>query len=255
MAKILNVRERVHQPWRDSLVRTSGFVVGTLSNQTDLFLNTQSKTEGETNLKSGSMLPNDNSMIVLASRVLLWFRNPMQRGVSALGVVTGNGDFGSTTGAAFAWPNTGAGAALGNAVGTVEDVYRLYWQTAEGLFWTVGSGDKDMLRSMPSMYFPYGGGLHGDMGGASDLIHWNNGMPAHTAILRLARAVTIVPRQTMKVQCTAQTYPIGANAAAFGTTTAQGRDMLNPVHNLNAVDGIAKVVSFTLDGLLSRDVQ
>lgn len=255
MAKILNVRERVHQPWRDSLCRTSGFVAGTLGAQTDLFMNTGAKTEGETNLKTGNTLPNDNSMIILAARTLLWFHNPMQRGVSALGVVTTNGDYGSTTGAAFAWPSGAGGVAVGNAVGTIEDVYRLYWQTAEGLFWTLGSGDKDALRSMPSMYFPYGGGLHGDMGGASDLIHWNNGMPSHTAILRMARAVTIVPRQLIKVSCSAQTYPIGANQAVFGTVTGQGRDMLNPIHNLNAVDGIGKVVSFTIDGLLSRDVQ
>jgi hypothetical protein len=254
MGKILNVRERVHQPFRDSLIRTSGFQAVTLNIQQDLFLTTGG-TEGQTNLKTGSLLPNDNSMIILAARNMLWFRNTISRNVDANGLVTANGDYGQTTAAVFGWPNAAGGLAVGCAPGRIEDVYRLYWQCAEGIFWTLGSGDKNALSSMPGMYFPYGGGLHGDMGAASDLIHWNNGMPSHTAILRMARAITIVPRQLIKVQASIQTYPIGANAATFGTTTAQGRDMLSPRDNLIAVDGIAKSISLTIDGLLSRDVQ
>lgn len=248
MAKLLNVRERVHQPWRDSLCRYSGYLPGTVQAQTDLFVR-QGGDEGITNLKSGNMLANDNSMIILACRNLLWFRNPIRRHFDATSnFIDRNGDF-------SLWPNLPGQAADGVAPGSVEDVHRLYHQAAEALYWTVGSGDKDALKSMPSMYFPMGGGLHGDLGAASDLILWNNGMPSHSSILRLARAVTIVPRQQIKVFCSAQTYTAGANGALFGTVTAGGRDMLSIVANLNAVDGITKVISFILDGLVSRDVQ
>jgi len=41
----------------------------------------------------------------------------------------------------------------------------------------------------------------------------------------------------------------------FGASDTQGRNMLDPIANLNAVDAVAKVVSLTIDGLLSRDVQ
>lgn len=254
MAKILNVRERVHQPFRDALIRTAGFSPGGLNAQTVLFMQ-QGRDEGFTNLNNASTLPNDSSMIVLAARVLQWFRAPVQRTIAADGSVSRNGDYGGVTSNAFAWPNTAGGVAIGNAPGDYHDVYRLHWQCAEGLFWTLGAGEKDSLKSMPSMYFPYGGGLSGDNGGPTDLIHWQNGAPSHTAILRVARAITITPRQTIKVSVSGVAYGAGGNNTIFGTATSQGRDMLNPIHNLNAVDGVAKVVSLTIDGLLSRDVQ
>lgn len=248
MGKLVNVRERIHQPLRDSLCRYSGYLPGTVQAQTDLFTR-QGGDEGLTNQKSGSQLANDASMIILAARCILWFRNPIRRQTNATSnLITVNGDFNL-------WPDIVGGAANGFAPGTTEDVHRLYHQSAESLFWTIGAGDKNALNSMPSMYFPAGAGLHGDLGGASDLIQWSNGMPTHSALLRLGRAVTIVPRQSIKVFCSAQAYSAGANAAAFGTVTPGGRDMLNIVHNLNAVDGITKVVSFVLDGLQSRDVQ
>jgi hypothetical protein len=150
-------------------------------------------------------------------------------------------------------------------------VYRLHWQCAEGLFWTLGAGDKDSISSMPSMYFPYGGGLDGDLGNTGSVVspgdahvdttinlpqlHFNNGEPEHTAILRLARAITITPRQLIRATVTGVSYFDGGNATTFGTATAGGRNMLDPIANLNAVDGVQKVVALTIDGLLSRDVQ
>jgi hypothetical protein len=255
MAKILNVRERVHQPYRDALIRTAGISPGGLNATTDLFIS-QGRDEGFTNLKTSAQLPNDSSMIILAARVLQWFRAGTERTWNAASSsFVENGDYGATDGTGFTWPNAAGQVAAGNAPSDAYDVYRLHWQCAEGLFWTLGAGDKNSLTSMPSMYFPYGGGLSGDIGGASDLIHLQNGLPTHTAILRLARAITITPRQLIKAQVTGVAYDAGGNNVAFGTSTAQGRDMLNPVHNLNAVDAMAKVVALTIDGLLSRDVQ
>jgi hypothetical protein len=254
MAKILNIRERVHQPYRDALLRTAGMAAGTLTNTVDLFI-AQGRDEGFTNLKTSAVLPNDSSMIVLAARVMQWFRAPVVRTVNAQGVVTGNGDIGPINANAWAFPNAAGQVAVGNAVGNFEDVYRLHWQCAEGLFWTLGAGDKDSLKSMPSMYFPYGGGLSGDIGSSSELVHLQNGVPSHTSILRIARAITITPRQLIKALVTAVAYPDGGNGTVFGTSDTQGRNMLDPIANLNAVDAIQKVVSLTIDGLLSRDVQ
>jgi len=260
MAKILNIRERVHQPYRDALLRTAGMSPGSLGSTTDLFIS-QGRDEGFTNLKTSAVLPNDSSMIILAARVLQWFRRPVFR--SAIqGVPVENGDIAN-------FPNNpGAppAPAQGTGVGNYQDVYRLHWQCGEGLFWTLGAGDKDSLKSMPSMYFPYGGGLHGYLGFAgrvppvqefinTPLIHFNNGEATHTALLRLARAITITPRQLIKSFVTSVAYDDGGNAPLFGSRTSGGRNMLDPIANLNAVDAIAKVVSMTIDGLLSRDVQ
>jgi len=260
MAKILNIRERVHQPFRDALCRTAGLFRGQLNQTTDLFI-AQGRDEGFTNLKTSAVLPNDSSMIILAARVLQWFRKGEPRVIAIqVGIpwLNGDGDL---------WPNAIGQVAYGNAWPDYQDVYRLHWQCAEGLFWTLGAGDKNSLQSMPSMYFPMGGGLWGRLGGAGSLRipglepipdpmnHWNNGTPTHTSILRIARAITITPRQLIKASVTAVSYPDGGNGTTFGTSTAIGRNMLNPISNLNCVDGVEKVVALVLDGLLSRDVQ
>lgn len=260
MPKITNVRERVHQPFRDSLVRTAGMGMraGTarVEDTNDLFMATN-KNRGETNLPQGSVLPSDQSMVVLCLRAFAWFRNPIERGgdvtladaVSTM--LASNGDFALPDAAnspAF------ANALNGQAIGTAQDVLRLYWQTAESLFWSFGAGDKFSITSMPTAYFPYGGGLHGQLGNQSDLILFNNGMPSHEGILRLARAILIPPRQNIKCQANIVSYDDGNNSQTFGAT--QGwRNMLSLRDNLMAVDLIAKVVTFTFDGLFSRDVQ
>jgi hypothetical protein len=263
MAKILNVRERVHQPFRDALLRTAGLSPGGLNATTDLFIQ-QGRDEGFTNLKTSAVLPNDSSMIILAARVLQWFRQSTLRVTDPEAGVLQNGDI-------FVDPANPFPAVMGaDSYGRYNDVYRLHWQCAEGLFWTLGAGDKNSLTSMPSMYFPYGGGLDGDLGTTGfsllnegegfsvvhdPLVHFNNGLPEHTAILRLARAITVTPRQLIKAQVTGVGYFAGGNQNIFGTNTQGGRDMLNPIANLNAVDAVQKVVALTIDGLLSRDVQ
>lgn len=257
MPKLTNVRERVHQPFRDTLIRTSGMVTSTLTDVTRLFT-VAGKPEGETNLPNGSTLPSDQSMVVLALRAFTWFRNSIQRGTGTITLPGGttildrNGD--------FVFPNTVAGAAPfatvlnGQAVGDIADVYRLHWQAEEQLLWSYGAGDKFSISSMPTAYFPYGGGLADGQMNRTDLIHWNNGEPSHEGILRLARAILIPPRQNIK--CEAQIAPLdaGANAATVGTTQG-ARNLLSLRDNLNTPDLINKVISFTFDGLFSRDVQ
>lgn len=264
MAKLTNVRERVHQPFRDTLIRTSGFYAGQVQDRTDLF--TQAgKNDGETNLKNGSTLPSDQSMVVLALRVFVFYRNSIARGESqtADGGSTvyphNNGDYAINPNAAGnsdgdVLSEQQAALMAGNAVGTIEDVVRLYQQTEEQLLWSFGAGDKFSLTSMPTAYLPYGGGLSGNLGGASNLVLLNNGTVDHTGILRLARAILLPPRQNIKCSAQIVQYSDGGNAAVF--RSSQGtRNMLSLTSNLNVIDLINKVISFTFDGLFSRDVQ
>lgn len=230
---------------------------GAITDVTRLFT-VAGKPEGETNLPNGSTLPSDQSMVVLALRCFTHFRNSIQRGTGTVvlpgpnPILDRNGD--------FIFPNNATGGANfasvmnGQAVGDVRDVFRLHWQAEDQLLWSYGAGDKFSITSMPTAYFPYGGGLaQGEMD-MTDLIYWSNGMPTHEAILRLARAILIPPRQNIK--CEAQISPLdaGPNAATLGTSQGS-RNMLSLRDNLNAPDLVNKVVSFTFDGLFSRDVQ
>ena len=267
MAKLTNVRERVHQPFYDTLIRTSGLGgnIQAVNQRTSLFTNAarQDDINALTNLQNGSTLPSDQSHVTLALRVFTWFRNPQIRASGfANGAVKNNGDFSQAGAAAFfsqggADPNGAtAGPGAFNYPGSTEDVYRLYWQAEEQLHWSYGTGEKFSITNMPTKYFPDGGGLWGDLGGSSDLIHFNNGTPDHTAILRLARAILLPPRQN--VRCVAEINPLpdGGNAQTAGTTVSgNGRNMLSLQSNLNTADGINKVIQFTFDGLFARDVQ
>lgn len=250
MPKIVTVRERVHQPFFDTLIRTGGLVAGQLNDNVDLFTNSGNRNEARTNLTNGSTLPSDQSHVTLALRCFTWFRNPILRvdgGVE--GEVSLNGDYGTLT----PWLTGGAG--VGNAPGSIQDVYRLHWQTEEQLHWSFGTGLKNSIDNMPTWYFPAGGGITGDMAGATDLIHWqNSGYDGHQSILKLARAILLPPRQN--IICKARIFQLEDDGQALTFGTRQGsRNMLSLRDNLNAVDAIQKVITFTFDGLFSRDVQ
>lgn len=251
MAKIVTIRERVHQPFFDSLVRTAGLTPGILNDNTDLFTQNGVRSQATTNLVNGATLPSDQSMVVLALRVFTWYRNPIKRIVNGFDQsVVLNGDYNQSS----PWLPGGPGFQT-SGPGTIQDVYRLHWQTEEQLHWSFGTGEKNSITNMPTWYFPTGGGISGDMGAATDLIHWqNSGWDGHSGILRLARAILLPPRQN--IVCKAQIFALDANgqATTFGTTQGS-RNMLSLKDNLNAVDAIQKCVSFIMDGLFSRDVQ
>lgn len=259
MAKLTNVRERVHQPFYDTLIRTAGLGGQSprVNERESLFTNRARSDDlaALTNLDNGSTLPSDQSHVTLALRVFTWFRNPMVRSAAPGGNVVNNnnGDFsqaGATT--FFSAGNPGAG----ESIGSIQDVYRLHYQAMEQLHWSFGTGQKYSITNMATKYFPDGQGLSGDMGGTSDLIHWQNGAPEHGAILRLARAILLPPRQNVLCVANISPLPDGGQAAAAGTTVAgTGRNMLSLSSNLNAPDGINKVIQFTFDGLFARDVQ
>lgn len=248
MAKLTNIRERVQQPYRDSLLRTAGLQANVLPGaQVNLFTNGRDTTPAATNQPNGSTLASDSSMIILALRCFLWFRNSRIRTEDGEGVITQNGELG-------AFPNGAGEPAEGNALGDTFDVWRLYWMCNEGILWTFGAGDKPSIQKMPSAYFPYGGSLTADIGGNTNFVFANLGDATHQSILKLARAILLVPRQAINCLAELQNFLPGTNGQDF-QVTQDGRNMLSVLDNLNAVDAIQKVVSFTFDGLLSRDVQ
>ena len=271
MAKLTNVRERVHQPFYDTLIRTSGLGgnIQPVNQQQSLFTNAarQDDINALTNLQNGSTLPSDQSHVTLALRVFTWFRAPQIRAEGAAnGAIKTNGDFSSPGAASFfsqgvvnGVPDPSgmpAGPGAFNYPGDFHDVYRLYWQAEEQLHWSYGTGEKFSITNMPTKYFPDGGGLWGDLGGVSDLVHFNNGTPDHTAILRLARAILLPPRQNVRCQAQITPLPDGGQGTMWGMTVqGNGRNMLSLKDNLNATDGINKVIQFTFDGLFARDVQ
>ncbi len=215
-----------------------------------MFTPNGNRNDATTNLVNGATLPSDQSFVVLALRVFSWYRNSILRVAGgADGQLALNGDYGSVD----PWIS---GDALGQAPGQTQDVYRLHYQTEEQLHWTFGTGEKPSISNMPTWYFPAGGGISGDMGGATDLIHWqNSGYDGHAGILRLARAILLPPRQN--IQCVARIYalPDTDNQSQEAELTQGSRNMLSLRDNLNSYDGINKVVTFTFDGLFSRDVQ
>ncbi len=247
MAKLTNVRERVHQPFYDTLVRTGGLESPQVQPNSSLF-NLQSKqgnVKALTNFGGGNTLPSDQSHVILALRAFSWFRAPTQR----VGTTTPsiNGDFPEDT-TFFDAGQPGAG----NGIGNYNDVYRLHWQCQEQLHWDFGTGLKNSIENLPHKFFPDGQGLYAQIGGVTDLVHFSNGTPDHTAILKLARAILLPPRQN--VACTANIYQLegGINTAVV---QQNGRNMLSLVDNLNAVDGVQKCIAFMFDGLFARDVQ
>ena len=252
MAKVVSIRERVHQPFWDTLIRTPGYTQGNVQDQTDLFGGSGTvRTPATTNLQNGSTLPSDQSHVVLALRVFSWYRNSIKRVAGGVGQRAR-----SQRRLRQRRPcGPGQGAGVGQAPGQIQDVYRLHWQTEEQLHWSFGTGEKFSITNMPTWYFPTGGGLSAQLGGATDLIHaQNSGVDGHSGILRLARAILIPPRQNIK--CTATIYGLPTDPNTHIAATSQGsRNMLSLRDNLNAIDGVNKVVQFTFDGLFSRDVQ
>ena len=95
--------------------------------------------------------PSDQSHVVLALRVFVWFRNPiLRKDGGAAGEVSLNGDYGSLT------PWLAGGSGFGQAPGKTEDVYRLHWQAEEQLHWSFGTGLKNSIDNMPTFYLPAG---------------------------------------------------------------------------------------------------
>jgi len=77
MPKLVGVRERRHQPYWDTLIRadTGAAANPVVANQTRLFNGTNLGQNFWTNMTAAGVFPSDNTYIVLAIRVWMWFIN------------------------------------------------------------------------------------------------------------------------------------------------------------------------------------
>jgi hypothetical protein len=79
MPRIHGVRERRHQPFWDTLVRTTGNPSPTIQNQTKLFGNSNVGNLSLTNLQVAGQLASDQTYVILALRAWLYFDGTNRR--------------------------------------------------------------------------------------------------------------------------------------------------------------------------------
>lgn len=269
MPKIVGTRERIHQPFYDSLLRVDGAgdlrqanvgVFGSVQSRSQLFTK-QGADIAVSNLTTGGFFPSDQTFVTLAVRVWTYFRFNWESPRS-----TTNAD------QSFAPINGGAATPVGT-VGTVSGdriarVHKLYYQTQNQLFWQFQAGDKPQLTTYTA-YTPFAGGLDGFFAD-SRLPRANNGVPTSSALMRLARPILIPPRQGFVVIAIAS--PIGQAAGASvvdqlnglvpnndawgngpqGTIVASG--VSGTGLSTAGRDDIEKDVKYLIDGIHSRDV-
>jgi hypothetical protein len=261
MPKIVGTRERVHQPFYDSLIRVDGSTdlrtnnlgaFGAVQARSQLFLRTGADL-AISNLTTGGFFPSDQTFVTLDVRVWTYFRANLE----AQAQVTQNP---LSVAPIEAFPNE-----------LVQDlvmrVHKLYHQSENQLFWQLQAGDKPQLTTFTA-YTPFAGGLDGFFAD-SRLPRANNGTPTSSALMRLARPVLIPPRQGFQV--IAQASAIGQTVGASITEQLNG---LVPNNTANAFitgapssgigtgtgisvpgrDQIEKDIKYLIDGIHSRDV-
>jgi hypothetical protein len=260
MPKIVGTRERVHQPFYDSLIRVDGSgdlrqanvgVFGAVQSRAQLFVR-QGADVAITNLTTGGFFPSDQTFVTLAVRVWTYFRF--------------NYESSRTTPQAV----TDAVAVLPGVTGDrVARVHKLYHQAENQLFWQFIAGDKPQLTTFTA-YTPFAGGLDGFFND-SRLYRANNGVPTSSALMRLARPILVPPRQGFQVVAIAS--PIGQAQGAsileqmnglvpqndpWGATTTGGTitGTVNAASSLPTTgrDDIEKDIKYLIDGIHSRDV-
>lgn len=260
MPKIVGTRERVHQPFYDSLLYVDGSgdlrqgnvgVFGAVAARSQLFVR-QGADLSITNLKTGGFFPSDQTFVTLAVRVWTYFR--------------------FNTESARRDPQN-ATATVGSKAGVTADriqrVHKLYHQAENQLFWQFTAGDKPQLTTFTA-YTPAAGGLDGFFAD-SRLPRANNGVPSSSALMRLARPILVPPRQGFQVICSAspigqsdgasileqlnglvpQNDPWGA-ASTGGTVT--GTVSATTDLDTTGKDDIEKDIKYIIDGIHSRDV-
>jgi len=259
MPKIVGTRERVHQPFYDSLLRVDGSgdlrqgnvgVFGAVSARSQLFVR-QGADLSVTNLKTGGFFPSDQTFVTLAVRVWTYFRF--------------NTESIRTDGA----NNTDAvGTGAGVTKDRIQRVHKLYHQSENQLFWQFIAGDKPQLTTFTA-YTPAAGGLNGFSADA-DLPIFNNGEPTSAALMRLARPILVPPRQGFQVVCSASAIGQAAGASIieqlnglvpandFWGSATSGGTVTGTVGatsvDTTGKDDIEKDIKYLIDGIHSRDV-
>ena len=229
MARLRDIREKLHQPFFDTLVR--GIGTSSVQNNFQLFGNANVGNRALTNLQVAGQLAADQVYLLKALRCVMGF--------------IGLNDSAFTTNQLSGLPT------LTNVVSGNDRAQDLYMLSAYGAQFTLKVGTKDMLTS-GLWYMPAGGGPNG-MGTSSNRSVITNGLPTQESILKIARDITFSVRQNFTVQV--EWFPfvriVGAGQGSNGG--ALGGDV-DPLAYLNQYDGL-KLIQFHLDGLLTRDVQ
>ena len=248
MPKIVGTRERVHQPFYDSLIRVDGSTnlrvtpqngFGAISARTQLF-SRQASDIAVTNLATPGQFTSDQTLVTLAIRVWTYFRVNFE---SQTGQIT---------------PNVPAPGVLLNSsslTDRVARVHKLYHQSQNQLFFDYTAGDKPQIQHFTA-YTPFAGGLDGFFAD-SRLPRANNGVPTSGALMRLARPILIPPRQGFRVFATIS--PLGESLGASLTEQLNGllNDSSAPFPSGLSVpgpDNIEKDIKYLIDGIHSRDV-
>lgn len=196
--------ERVHQPIWDTLIE--GTVGAFVPNATivggpfSLFTGQRAGNIAVTNMTTAAMLPGNQTYLLLAMRVWLYFR----------------------------WCGVGG-------VGLVLPDFLMYHHAVLSLYWVLEIDQKTYFTA-PTWYLNAGGGLHGDVGGGTD-VYFTNGVPGADSIMALDRPIPLVRNQPFQVNCTVAnvgTVNLGTDIAALTTGEV--------------------CIQFILDGLKLRDV-
>lgn len=224
MAKIKGVRERVHQPFFDSLVR--GLGITTVQNQFQLFGAANVGQPALTNLQIPGVLASDQTYIIKAVRCVMYFQS--------LNDSEFNQAFGSLP-------------AITNSLGTNSRAEDLYMLVAYGAYFTLNVGNKPMLNG-PLWYVPAGGGVAGYTTENSRHI-MQNGVQSQESILKLAKDIHVPARQNFNV--TINFFPFAVLGAGQGGAIPSA---VSPLDFLNQFDGI-KMIQLHIDGVQTRDVQ
>lgn len=266
MPKIVGTRERVHQPFYDSLIRVDGSgdlrqgnvgVFGAVQSRSQLFVR-QGADVAVSNLTTGGFFPSDQTFVTLAVRVWTYFRFNWESQRQD------PGDGSAKFQAGFVTPNA-VGAAQGVFDDRITRVHRLYHQAENQLFWQFVAGDKPQLTTFTA-YTPFAGGLDGFFND-SRLPRANNGIPTSAALMRLARPILVPPRQGFQVVAIAS--PIGQQAGASIVEQLNGQVPANDAWGNTTIttgtpggsslpqpgkDDIEKDIKYLIDGIHSRDV-
>jgi len=254
MPKIVGTRERVHQPFYDSLIRVDGATdlrvanvgpFGAIQARSQLFVR-QGADLAVSNLTTGGFFPSDQTFITLAVRVWTYFRFNPEAQIQSNGNVT--------------VPIGGQSTVMPDRI---MRVHKLYHQSQNQLFWQLVAGDKPQLTTFTA-YTPFAGGLDGFFADTR-LPRANNGVPTSSALMRLARPILIPPRQGFQVVAIAS--PIGQAVGA--SIIEQFNGLVNDTSPTSVIssgtagtqglsvageDDIEKDVKYLIDGIHSRDV-
>lgn len=226
MARLRDVRERIHQPFYDTLTR--GFGVTSLTNRTPLFGSANINNRALSNMQTAGVFAADATYVLKAVRVVTLFKG--------LNDTEFTGSYNSAI------------TALSNVTATNARAEDLYEIVSYGATFTLQVGNKPMLNA-PLWYAPAGGGPSGTTT-ENSRHHITNGVPSQEAILRLARDIPVVARQNFSVDI--DFFPfLRLGTGANGSTIAADID---PLLYLNQFDGL-KLLQVHVDGLITRDVQ